>query len=419
MIDPTLSRREFVALAGAGLVSASRVARAQSPQRVFAYVGSWTQGPFGVGGGGGISVFSVDVNNGTLEPVSRTGPEFDNMNAGYLCFSPDGRFLYATNEIANLNGELGAGGGILSFAIDPDDGSITHVNTQPSMGVNPAYVTIDATGSHVLASNHGSYNVVVTVVERDGVPEIQRVYDDGTVSIYPVRPDGTLAPASDVAVLERIGGVDPLSQLNPHAHSVNFDPGNRYVLVCDKGADRVYLFEVDLASGTLSEPRFISSAPGSAPRHSVFHPSLPYAFVILERIPGVMSLNFDASTGEISEIDTISTLPEDFQGQNTCADIRVHPNGRFVYGSNRGHDSIAIFALDESTGRLSMTGLVPVQGATPRNFNFDPSGRYVFVCNQGSDSVVTFEADPADGSLTPVGAVANVLKPACIKFLAV
>ena len=419
MIDHKLSRREFVALAGAGLVAAAGVAPAQSPQRVFAYVGSWTQGPFGVGGGGGISVFSVNLDDGSLEPVSRTGPEFDNMNAGYLCTSPDGRFLYANNEVGNLNGELGAGGGIMSFAIDPDDGSITHVNTQPSMGVNPAYVTIDATGSHVLVSNHGSYNVVVTVVERDGVAEIQKVYDDGTVSIYPVRPDGTLAPASDVAVLERIGGVDPLSQLNPHAHSVNFDPGNRFVLVCDKGADRVYVFEVDLSSGTLSEPAFVSSAPGSAPRHSVFHPRLPYAFVILERIPGVMSLNFDADTGEISEIHTVSTLPDDFEGRNTCADIRVHPNGRFVYGSNRGHDSIAIFALDESTGRLSMTGLVPTEGATPRNFNFDPSGRYVFVCNQGSDSVVTFEADPDDGTLTPVGNVADVLKPACIKFLEV
>ena len=126
-----LSRREFVALAGAGLVAASRVAPAQSPQRVFAYVGSWTQGPFGVGGGGGIGVFSVDVNDGSLEPVSRTGPEFDNMNAGYLCISGDGRFLYATNEVGNLNGENGAGGGILSFAIDPDDGSIAHMNTQP------------------------------------------------------------------------------------------------------------------------------------------------------------------------------------------------------------------------------------------------------------------------------------------------
>ena len=161
MIDHQLSRREIVALAGAGLVAASGVAPAQSPQPVFAYVGSWTQGPFGVGGGGGI----------------------------------------------------------MSFAINLDDSSITHVNTRPSMGINPAYVTIDATGSHVLVSNHGSYNVVVTVVERDGVAEIQRAYDDGTVSIYPVRPDGTLAPASDVAVLERISGVDLLSQFNPQAHS--------------------------------------------------------------------------------------------------------------------------------------------------------------------------------------------------------
>ena len=404
---------------GAGLVASSAAAQLRSEQKLYAYVGSWTQGPFGVGGGGGIQVFTVDLSDGSLTPVSRTGPEFDNLNAGYLCISPNGRYLYSTNETKNLNGQSGAGGGILSFAIDPDDGSLAHMNTQPSMGVNPAYVTIDATGTRVLTTNHGNYDPVVTVVRTNGVPKIKAVYDDGTVAMLPVRPDGTLEPASDVAVLERLGGVDPLSQQSPHAHSANFDPSNRFVLVCDKGADRLYVFRVDPGSRTLSDSKFITTAPGISPRHSAFHPQLPYVFVINERASTLSSFHFDPNNGDLSFIQSVPTIPAGFAERNTTADIRVHPNGRFVYGSNRGHDSIAIFRIDESTGQLTSVATVPSQGATPRGFNFDPSGQYIFAANQGSNSVDTFAVDPDSGLLTPTGAHAEVLKPAVVKFLSV
>lgn len=418
-MNTELSRRDFVALMGAGLAVTSTATRSQSSGKTYAYVGSWTQGPFGVGGGGGISVFEVHLSDGSLTPVSRTGPEFENLNAGYLCIAPNGQFLYSTNEVGNLDGEFGGGGGVLSFSINPDIGSLTHQNTQPSMGVNPAYISIDATGSRLLASNHGSYVPVVTIVERDGAPAIEKLYDDGTVSMFPVRSDGTLAPAADVAVLERLGGVDPVSQQSPHAHSVNFDPGNRFVLVCDKGADRVYTYRIDPQSNTFEDEKFVDTAPGISPRHSAFHGRLPYVFTINERESSLSSYHFDSDTGELTLVQKIPTIPANFSGRNNPADVQVHPNGRFIYGSNRGHNSIAIYSIDETSGMLTTVGITSTQGSTPRGFSFDPTGEYIFVANQGSNEVVTFAVNPDSGMLTPTGATAEVLKPACVKFLSV
>ena len=414
-----ITRRTVVQILGAGITAGIVPLRAQPPRRLFAYVGSWTQGPFGVGGGGGITVFSVDQSTGELTTLSRTGPEFDNLNAGYLCVAPNGRHLYSTNEAKNRDGELGVGGAVLSFAIDPADGSIRHLNTQASMGVNPAYISIDATGSVVAASNHGDYVPAVRVTVEGGTPRIEKVYDDGTVAILPVRPDGTLAPASDVAVLERLSGVDPISQRSPHAHSVNFDPSNRFVIVCDKGADRLYTFRIDTSSGTLTDRKAFTTAPGISPRHSVFHPTLPYVFIVNERESSISVYAFDAESRELDFIQKSPTIPSDFSEPNAPADVRVHPNGQFVYASNRGHDSIAIFRVDQSSGRLELVDRVPTGGSTPRNINLDPSARHLYAANQGSDRITVFDVDARSGSLSPTGATADVLKPACIKFLQV
>lgn len=413
-----LFRRDFLALIGAGLAGATTATAAlQSPKKLYAYIGSWTTGPFGVGGGGGIHVFTVNMSDGALTLVSRTGPEFDNLNAGYICISPNGRFLYSTNEIKNLNGKDGAGGGVLSFAINQETGSLTHLNTQPSMGVNPTYIAIDATGSRVVAANHGDFVPIVRVIKKNGVPEIENLYDDGTVSMFAVRPDGTVEPACDVAVLERTHGVDPRTQTSAHAHSVNFDPGNRFVIACDKGADHLYVYRVDPGSRTLADGKAFSTPPGISPRHSAFHPRLPYVFIINERESSLSSFHFDSKTGGVSPIQTVRTIPAGFTARNSPADIRVHPNGKFVYGSNRGHDSIAIFRIDEATGRMTSAGIVPTQGSTPRAFNFEPSGRYIFAANQASNNVVTFAVDPDSGMLTPTGAKAEVPKPVCVKFV--
>lgn len=411
------TRREFVTVVGAGLAAASIPGRAQSGGRLFAYVGSWTQGPFGTGGGGGITVFSVDRASGALTELSHTGPEFENLNAGYLAVAPNGRFLYSTYEAKNRDGELGSGGAILSFSINRDNGALTHINTQPSLGVNPAYVAIDATGSLVLTSNHGDYVPAVRIASNASGPRIEKIYDDGSVVALPVQADGSLAPPSDAAVLDRLSGVDPVSQRSPHAHSVNFDPSNSFIVVCDKGADRIYTYRFDLSSGTLRDRKIVTTAPGISPRHSAFHPTLPYVFIVHERQSSMASYRYDAATAELEHIQTVDTIPSGFSERNAPADVRVHPNGRFVYACNRGHDSVAIYSVDEGSGRLTSLGNVPCGGAGPRGINLDPAAAHLYAANQVSNNVAVFDVDANSGMLTPTGASAEVLKPACIKFL--
>jgi 6-phosphogluconolactonase len=383
---------------------------------MFAYVGSWTAGPFGTGGGGGLHVFSLDMSNGSLMPVMRTtGPAYENFHVGYMAVSPNGRFLYATNEVENHDGEFN-GGAVVTFAIDPRDGSIAEVGKQHSMGVYPAHMDLDEAGSLLVIANHGNYNASVRVVKKNGVPEIEKVWDDGTVALFPVRPDGTLDRASDVAVLERTQSVDTYSQRSSHAHSVNFDPSDRIVLACDKGTDYIYTYRVDARARTLTDRKSFKTAPGIAPRHSSFHPRLPYVFVVNERESSLSSYRYDANTGEISLVQTIPTIPSGYTQRNSPADVHVHPNGRFVYSSNRGHNSLAIFRIDEATGRMTPIDIVPTQGATPRAFRFDPSGRYIFAANQGSSTIVTFGVDPETGMLAATGAKVEVPRPVCVTF---
>ena len=413
-----VSRRDFLTLMGLGLIASTADAQGQatSPRRMFAYVGSWTSGPgIGVGNGGGLSVFSVDMATGALTPVMRTGPELDKFNAGYLAVNPNGRFLYATNEVESYDGEYG-GGAVVTFAISPADGSIAQVGTQPSMGVWPAYISIDKTGSRVAVANHGNYDPSVRVVKKNGVPEIEKVWDDGTVALLPVRADGTLDRPSDVAILERTQSVDKTTQRSAHAHSVNWDPSQRMVVVCDKGCDRVYTYRVAGGSHTFAEGKVLQTAPGIAPRHSSFHPQLPYVFVVNERESSLSSYRYDASSADISLVQTIRTIPADYTRNNSPADVHVHPNGRFVYSSNRGHDSLAIFSIDAATGRMTPVDIVSTQGSTPRGFRFDPSGRFVFAANQGSGSIVTLAVDPDRGTLTPTGAKVDVPRPVCVQL---
>jgi 6-phosphogluconolactonase len=411
----TVSRREFISLVGTGLVASASGAHSQTGKRMFAYVGSWTMGPFGTGGGGGLHVFSVDMTDGALTPVMRTtGAEYENFHVGYMAVSPNGRFLYATNEVENHDGEFN-GGAVVTFAINQTDGSIKEVSKQHSMGVYPAYLAIDKTGTMVLIANHGNYDASVRVVKKNGVPEIEKVWDDGTVAIFPVRPDGTLDRASDVHVLDRTTGVDAYSQRSSHAHSVNFDPSYRMALACDKGTDRIYTYRIEKGR-TLASPTSFKTAPGIAPRHSSFHPRLPYVYVVNERESSLSVYRYDAATADITFIETLPTVPQGITGRNSPADVHVHPNGRFVYSSNRGHNSLAIFRIDEGTGRLSPVEITPTQGNTPRAFNFDPTGRFVFAANQGSSNIVTFTANPDTGKLTATGAKVAVPRPVCVKF---
>ena len=412
-----VSRREILALGGAAVAGAAKLSAFQSPKKLYAFVSSWTQGPFGAGGGGGITAFTVNMSDGSLTQVFKTGSEFDGLNGGNLCISADGKFLYCTHEAPDLDGKAGSGGGVHAFAINRENGSLTHLNRQPSMGVNPCFIIVDKTGQRVLVANHGAFAKAVMVVKRNGVPAIENPTDDGTVAMFAVKADGSLEPACDVAVFER----RPLTEPGPGAaaHSVNFDNTGRWAVACDVGADHIYVYHFDPASRTLGMGKSFATPPGRAPRHSVFHPRLPYFFITNERESILSSFHFDSKTGDVRPINTVPTVPADFKERNALADIRMHPNGKFVYGSNRGHDSLAIVRIEEDTGKMIPVDIASTLGGNPREFDFEPSGKFLFVGNQTTNQMVTFAVDPDTGKMTPAGPKTQILKPACIKFLSV
>lgn len=358
----------------------------------FVYIGTYTQSlGHVVAKGEGIHIFTLDQSNGALKPV---GVAKGVLNPSFLTVDRSGRYLYSTNETKDTNGE--PVGGVSAFAIDAATGGLTFLNRQSSRGGDPCHLTVDATGSVVIVANH----------------------EDGIVSSYLVQPDGSLGPASDV--VQHVGSsVHPQYQTGPHAHSVNIDRSNRFAVVCDKGIDKVMVYRIDREPGKLvpNDPPFGTSRPGSAPRHLAFHPTRPYAFVINEINSTLTSFSFDTETGALAEIQTLPTLPADYTGRNSTADIRVHPSGKFVYGTNRGHNSVASFAVDEATGKLTPLGHTSTQGAVPRNINLDPTGAFLLAANQNTDTIVAFAVDPTTGALTPTGAVSSVPTPVCIHFV--
>ena len=366
---------------------------------------------------GGIAVFTVDVNDGALTQVYRTPSQFENLNGGSMCVSPDGRFLYCTHEAPTIDNKAGTGGGVHAFAINRADGSLTHLNVVPSMGVNPCFMVIDRTGTRVLVANHGDYTKSVQITRRNGVPVIENPTDDGTVAMFAVKSDGSLEPACDVAVFER----RPLNEPGPGAaaHSVVFDNTGRWAIACDVGADHIYVYPFDAASRTLGQGKSFATPPGRAPRHAVFHPRLPYFFITNERVSILSSFRFDAAIGEVRPLQTAPTIPSTFTERNSLADIRIHPQGRFVYASNRGHDSLAIFRIDEENGQMIPVDIVSTLGGNPREFEFEPSGRFLYVGNQVTQQMVTFAVDANTGTLTPTSTRIDVPKPACVKFVAV
>jgi len=364
-----------------------------SSATTYVYVGTYTQAlPHVDGKAEGIYVFTLEPASGALNLVGVTPGV---VNPSFLALDPTGRFLYAVNETSETDGQ--PTGGVSAFAIDPTTRLPRFLNRQSSHGTDPCHLTVDRTGRFVVVANHGS----------------------GSVACYPIQADGSLGPASDV-VQHAGSSVHPQHQRGPHAHSANLDPTNRFVLICDKGIDKVMVYRLDPSKGKLvpSDPPFALARPGSAPRHLAFHPTRPFAFVINELASTLTAFGFDAETGALHEIQTVSTLPPGYAERNSTADVHVHPSGRFVYGSNRGHDSIASFAVDQRSGRLTPLGHQSTQGAVPRNFAIDPSGTLLLAANQNSDSIVAFRIDPVNGALTPTGAVTEVPTPVCITFRA-
>ncbi|MCX7887879.1 MAG: beta-propeller fold lactonase family protein, partial [Verrucomicrobiae bacterium] len=316
----------------------------------------------------------------------------ETTNPSFLAIHPNRRLLYAVGELADKKG-----GAVCAFAIEPS-GKLTLLNQQSSVGAGPCHVNVDKTGKNVLVAN----------------------YAGGSVAVLPIQSDGCLREAS--CFIQHVGSsVNPKRQQGPHAHSIFLDAANRFAFAPDLGLDKIMIYRFDADKGVLTpnDPAFATVAPGSGPRHFAFHPNGRFAYVINELSCTITAFRYDTKRGTLTEIQTVSTLPqgETVQPNYSTAEVVVHPNGKFLYGSNRGHDTIAVFAIDRRSGKLTPIQHAPVLGQIPRNFNLDPTGRWLLAAHQNSDSVVVFRVDTDTGKLTPTDQRIELGAPVCVKFV--
>ncbi len=358
----------------------------QNNGKLHVYIGTYTRGR-----SEGIYLYYMDKSTGALEFASVAG---EIENPAFLAIHPQQSHLYAVNEVGQFAGK--PSGGVSAFAIDQETGELTFLNQQSSQGPGPCHLSVDHTGQFVLVAN----------------------YSGGSVAVLPIDSEGKLGEATDFVQHEG-SSVNPRRQEKPHAHSIMVDESNRYAFVPDLGMDKIMIYRLNLADGKLepNDEPWAKIKAGAGPRHLDFHPNGRYAYVINELDNTLIAFAYDATRGSLREIQTISTLPEDFSGTSYCADVHVSPSGKFVYGSNRGHDSIAIFGIDEDTGRLTCIGYEPTQGKMPRNFGIDPTGAFLLAANQDSDNVVVFRIDRQTGKLKSTGFVVEVPKPVCVKMI--
>jgi 6-phosphogluconolactonase len=397
MTDPRdPSRRDFLAASAISLIGLARGAESPTLRDEaqtagdddLLYVGTYTEG----GRSEGIYLVRMDRRSGELQ---RVGSMDAGPNPSFLAIHPNGRVLYAVNELEQYNGR--ATGAVSAFAIERVTGALTRLNEQPSGGGAPCFLSVDRSGRVVLVAN----------------------YAGGSVALLPILANGALAPAAHV--VQHTGkGPTPERQEAPHAHCILPDPSNRFALAADLGADRVFVYRLDLGGKSLRhvEGGDAVMRPGAGPRHIAFHPTLPLVFVANELDSTVATLRFDAERGALTPLDTRSTVPAGWTGTNYPADIHVAASGRTVYVSNRGHNSIAVFSVAASTGALVLDQVVATDGEWPRNFSLDPTERWLLVANQRSDSVVVFGRDPENGRLTPTRQRIAIPRPVCLRFLA-
>jgi 6-phosphogluconolactonase len=370
------------------LIVCALAAPAAHKNQYLMYVGTYTEE-----GSQSKGVYAYRFDSDTAKLTS-LGLAATTINPSFLAVHPNHRFLYAVNEVGNYKGEKS--GAVSAFAIDRTTGKLTLLNEVASKGADPCYITVDKTGKYVLVAN----------------------YTGGSVTVFPVLADGRLGEAS--AFVQHTGhGTDPQRQEGPHAHSIDVSPDNRFAIVDDLGLDESLVYKFDNTKGSLTpnDPRFAAADPGSGPRHFAFHPNGRFAYVINEMQSTVSVFAYDAEGGLLRPLQTISTLPKDFAGPKEDAEIEVHPSGKFLYASSRGHDSIAVFAIDPNKGTLTLIEYAPTTGKTPRSFEIAPPGSLLFAANEKSNNIVVFRLDPQTGRLTPTGQVLEVAEPVCVKFV--
>ncbi|MDF2961441.1 MAG: lactonase family protein [Paenibacillus sp.] len=348
---------------------------------IFAYIGTQTDSS-----SEGIYVYRMDPSTGELEYSSTAAA---GINPTYLAIDPSKRYLYAANTIEDE-------GLISAFAIDSRTGRLTFLNRQPSGGSKPVHLLVDRTGKFVLAGNFG----------------------DGSVCVLPIQEDGRLGVMTDF-IRHTGSSVHPTRQQGPRVHSITLDRASRYAVAAEYGADQLRVYRLDAEHGKLLPGTVpsIAVAAGSGPRHAAFHPNERWAYVINELGNTLMSYDYDSGEGIYRPKETHSTLPEGFTDPSFCADVHVHPDGTFVYGSNRGHNSIVIYAVHPETGELRLSGHEPTLGRAPRSFIIDPMGRYLFVAHQDTDNIVAFTVNRETGLLRPTGHSIQVPMPVCIKMI--
>ncbi len=367
------------------LLSLTRQTSAADSSTVAVFVGTYTGGD-----SKGIYRFDLDTTTGKASPPVLAA---EVSSPSFLAIAPNRRFLYAVSEVDTFQGKKT--GGVTAFAIDPKTGALTTLNAESVGGAGPCHLVVDNAGKNVLVANYGG----------------------GSAAVLPIGTDGRVKPLSSF-VQHQGSSVDKGRQGEPHAHSINLDKGNRFAFVADLGLDKILVYKFDPKAGTIAanSPPATELAPGSGPRHFAFHPGGKFAYVINELNSTVNVFDYDTEKGILTEVQSLSTLPTNSKGTNYPAEIVVHPSGRFVYGSNRGHDSIAAFKVDEANGKLTPVGHQGTGVKNPRNFAIEPTGKFLLAANQDANTVVVFKINQETGNLDPTGQSIKVAKPVCVRF---
>lgn len=349
-------------------------------KKILAFIGSYADAK-----DSGLYVCSYDEVTGSLELIEQTAGL---QNPTFLDVNADTLKLYAITEGVDSNNQRC--GAAASYTINPADGKLTLLNKTNTVSAPTCHITLDHSGKVVIVSS----------------------YHGGMIGLSPLLEDGQIGETADTQQ-HKSSSVPPVQA---RAHSVFIDRSNRYAIACDLGLDRLFIYKLEVEHNRLAPHREVQVAAGSGPRHFAFHPSLPYGYVIHELNATVTAFSYDEEQGELAEIQIISTLPASYKGENGCADIHISPDGNYLYGSNRGHDSIVVYAIDPLTGKLTVVEHVSTLGGHPRNFGLSPDGRFLLVANRDGNNIVTFTRDEHTGKLLPTGNELQVSKPVCIKF---
>jgi len=336
-----------------------------------------------------VHLFQLNLKDGSINKISAISGL---LNPSFLKIHPNGKFIYAVNEVGEFQGKKS--GGITAFALDVKNGKITKLNQQPSGDTGPCHLTIDAKGKYVLVAHYGG----------------------GSTTVLPISENGHVGPVTS-QIKHKGSSVHP-RQKAPHAHAIHVGPNNKFAFAPDLGLDKVLVFEFDENSGKITETEFdgVKVDPGSGPRHFGFHPNGKYAYVINEITQTITSFSYHPKRGKLRSIQTLSTVPHPIKG-NSTAEILVHPNGKFLYGSNRGHNSIAMYSINEKNGMLTSIGHESIRGEIPRNFGIDPTGQFLLAAGQRSNNVNVFRINLETGQLKFTGHSVEVSQPVCVRMI--